>query len=86
MFLYPSLSLGLSACKLYEQLRREAAALRIQKNFRSHVSRTSYVAVQKAAVTLQAGLRAMKARDEFRYRRQSKAAIAIQVLKPCCVQ
>lgn len=69
---------GLSACKLYEQLRREAAALRIQKNFRSHVSRTSYVAVQKAAVTLQAGLRAMKARDEFRYRRQSKAAIAIQ--------
>lgn len=85
MFPMPLL-LGLSACKLYEQLRREAAALKIQKNFRSHVSKTSYVAVQKAAVTLQAGLRAMKARDEFRYRKQSKAAIAIQVLKPCCIQ
>ncbi|KAI8565380.1 hypothetical protein RHMOL_Rhmol03G0254500 [Rhododendron molle] len=66
------------ACKLYEQLRREAAALKIQKHFRRHIVRTSYLTVRSSAITLQTGLRAMTARNEFRFRKQSKAAIIIQ--------
>ncbi|KAJ0074872.1 hypothetical protein Patl1_33585 [Pistacia atlantica] len=70
---------GETARKLYEQLRREAAALKIQKNFRLYVARMSYLTVRSAAITLQTGLRAMVARNEFRFRRQTKAAIIIQV-------
>ncbi|KAF7148962.1 hypothetical protein RHSIM_Rhsim03G0230800 [Rhododendron simsii] len=66
------------ACKLYEQLRREAAALKIQKHFRRHIVRKSYVTVRSSAITLQTGLRAMTAHNEFRFRKQSKAAIIIQ--------
>ncbi|KAL5822430.1 hypothetical protein ACOSQ4_020330 [Xanthoceras sorbifolium] len=69
---------GEMARKLYEQLRREAAALKIQKNFRLFIARTSYLTVRSAAITLQTGLRAMVARNEFRFRKQTKAAIIIQ--------
>ncbi|KAK3220431.1 hypothetical protein Dsin_014401 [Dipteronia sinensis] len=69
---------GDAARKLYEQLRREAAALKIQKNFRLYIARTSYLTVRSAAITLQTGLRAMVARNEFRFREQTKAAIIIQ--------
>ncbi|KAJ0008045.1 hypothetical protein Pint_29017 [Pistacia integerrima] len=74
---------GETARKLYEQLRREAAALKIQKNFRLYVARTSYLTVSSAAITLQTGLRAMVARNEFRFRRQTKAAIIIQAHWRC---
>lgn len=70
------------ACKLYEQLRREAAALKIQKHFRRHIVRKAYLTVRSSAITLQTGLRAMTARNEFRFRKQSKAAIIIQVILP----
>ncbi|KAE8712537.1 Myosin-12 [Hibiscus syriacus] len=69
---------GILACKLYEQLRREAAAVKIQKNFRRHISRESYLNVRLSAITLQTGLRAMTARNEFRFRKQTKAAIIVQ--------
>lgn len=68
------------ARKLYEQLRREAAALRIEKNFKGYIARKSYFNQRSSAIILQTGLRAMKARDEFRFRKQTKAAIHIQVL------
>ena len=70
---------GVLARKQFEQLRREAAALKIQKNFRRYTARKSYLTLYLSAVTLQTGLRAMTARDEFRFRKQTKAAIAIQV-------
>ncbi|MBA0806810.1 hypothetical protein Gohar_022660 [Gossypium harknessii] len=73
------------ACKLYEQLRREAAALKIQKNFRRHIARESYLTVRQSAITLQTGLRAMTARNEFRFRKQTKAAIIIQAAFRCHV-
>jgi len=72
-------SAGRMACKQYEQLRREAAALRIQKKFRQYVARKAYLAIRLSATTLQAGLRAMIARNEFRMRKRTKAAIHIQV-------
>ena len=80
------------ARKLYEQLRRKAAALNIEKNFKGYIARKSYLQARSSAIILQTGLRAMKARDEFRFRKQTKAAIHIQVLfrvqlfekrKPC---
>ncbi|EEF48041.1 myosin XI, putative [Ricinus communis] len=74
---------GVLARKLFEQLRRQAAALKIQKNFRRYTARKSYLTLHSSAVTLQTGLRAMTARDEFRFRKQTKAAIAIQAQVRC---
>ncbi|XP_065849249.1 myosin-17-like [Euphorbia lathyris] len=69
---------GVLARKLFEQLRREAAALKIQKNFRLYTARKSYLTIYLSTIMIQTGLRAMTARDEFRFRKQTKAAIAIQ--------
>ncbi|XP_019463633.1 PREDICTED: myosin-17-like [Lupinus angustifolius] len=69
---------GLLSRKLYEQLRREAAAVKIAKNFKGYIVRKSYTTERLSAIILQTGLRAMKARDEFRFRKQTKAAIHIQ--------
>lgn len=60
-------------------MRREAAAVKIQKNVRRHKARESYLLLQAATVTLQTGLRAMSARKEFRFRKETKAAVHIQV-------
>ncbi|CAI0627898.1 unnamed protein product [Linum tenue] len=72
---------GVLARRQFEQLRRQAAALRIQKNFKAFTARTSYMALYSSAVTLQTGLRAMTARNEFRFRKQTKAAIIIQAAR-----
>ncbi|XP_060189336.1 myosin-17-like isoform X2 [Lycium barbarum] len=71
------------SCKLYEQLRREAAALKIQKNFRCHVAHMTYKTLHSSAITLQTGMRAMVARNDFRYRKHTKAAIKIQAHSRC---
>lgn len=72
-------NLGTLARKLYECMRREASAVKIQKNVRRHKARVSYLQLQEAAITLQTGLRAMSARKEFRFRKETKAAVHIQV-------
>ncbi|KAJ6700754.1 MYOSIN [Salix koriyanagi] len=69
--------------KLYEQLRREAAALKIEKNFRLYIARKSYLRVKSSAITLQTGLRAMTARKEFRFQKQTKATTIIQAHWRC---
>ncbi|XP_043718546.1 myosin-17-like [Telopea speciosissima] len=74
---------GKLARKMYEYLRREAAAVKIQKIFRRYVARKSYIALQMSATTLQTSLRAMAARNEFRFRKQTKAAIIIQAHWRC---
>nr|DAD49059.1 TPA_asm: hypothetical protein HUJ06_018996 [Nelumbo nucifera] len=74
---------GKMACKLYEQLRREAGAVKIQKNFRRYTARKSYIRLRLSAITLQTGLRAMTSRDEFRFRKQTKATIIIQARWRC---
>jgi myosin V len=67
------------ARKIYEMMRRKAAALKVQKNLRKYFARKSYLQLQGSALTLQAGLRAMSGRKEFRFRKETKAAILIQV-------
>ncbi|KAG6505918.1 hypothetical protein ZIOFF_031231 [Zingiber officinale] len=72
---------GQLACKLFEQMRREAAALKIQKNYHCYIARKSYLALKTSAVTLQTGLRAMSAHTVFRLKKQTKAAICIQAAR-----
>ncbi|XP_072950421.1 myosin-17-like [Typha angustifolia] len=74
---------GRLACKLYECMRREAAAVKIQKNLRRYFARVSYLELKLSAVTLQTGVRAMSARNEFRFRKQTKAATRIQAQWRC---
>ncbi|KAK3165261.1 hypothetical protein QOZ80_1AG0030990 [Eleusine coracana subsp. coracana] len=66
------------ACKLYEFLRQQEAALKIQKNTRWFFAWKTYCQQRSAAITLQTGLRAMAARNEFNFRKQNKASIHIQ--------
>jgi len=61
-------------------MRREAASLRIQTALRMHLAQKAYQESCCAAVSIQTGMRGMAARSEIRFRRQTKAAIIIQVL------
>ncbi|KAH9622574.1 hypothetical protein KSS87_016461, partial [Heliosperma pusillum] len=70
---------GNLACKVFERLRREAAAVRIQKNERKYQARKKYRRLRVSVLAVQTHLRSMKARKEYRFRRQNKAATLIQV-------
>lgn len=61
-------------------MRREAASIRLQKHMRAHKARKSYTKLQASAVVIQTGIRAMASRNEYRYRRRTKAAIIVQVI------
>ncbi|RWR96090.1 myosin-6-like protein [Cinnamomum micranthum f. kanehirae] len=69
---------GQLARKLYNNMRREAACLRIQKDLRMYIARNSYRRVRSSAVTIQSGLRGMAARNELHSKRQTRAAVVIQ--------
>jgi myosin-5 len=56
-------------------MRREAAAVRIQKHVCRYQAQKSYKQLRLLAGVIQAGLRAMDACNEFQLRRQNKAAI-----------
>ncbi|KAM2004733.1 hypothetical protein ACFX15_028150 [Malus domestica] len=71
---------GQLARKLYEQIRQEAASIRIQKRLRAHKARISYTKLQAAAVAIQTGLRTMVARNDHQNRRRTKAAKIIQTI------
>lgn len=60
-------------------MRREAACLRIQKHLRMHFARKAYKSLCSSAVSIQTGIRGMVARNELRFRKQTKAAVVIQV-------
>ncbi|KAG6471144.1 hypothetical protein ZIOFF_072245 [Zingiber officinale] len=72
------------ARKLYESLRREAAAIHIQKNACSYAVRKYYTKLRANAIVIQTGLRAMAANVEYRQRRRNKAAIIIQTQWRLC--
>uniref|UniRef100_A0A2N9G9D4 Myosin motor domain-containing protein n=1 Tax=Fagus sylvatica TaxID=28930 RepID=A0A2N9G9D4_FAGSY len=74
---------GRLACKLFEDLRREAAALKIQKNTRRHQARKTYNKLHFSVLVLQTGLRAMAARNEYRLKKLTKAAIFVQARWRC---
>ncbi|KAG0480395.1 hypothetical protein HPP92_011253 [Vanilla planifolia] len=71
------------AQKLYERLRREAAAVKMQKNLRRYHSQKKYANLRVSVRVVQTGLRAMAARNDFRFKRQTKAAIKIQAQWRC---
>jgi myosin V len=60
-------------------MRRDAASIRIQKYARTHSARKAYLQLYESAIIIQTGLRAMAARNEHRFRRETKATIIIQV-------
>lgn len=63
----------------YDKMRKEAACRMIQKDLRMHVARKEYKRLCFSAVSIQTGIRVMGARDELHFRKQTKAAIIIQV-------
>ncbi|KAK4351679.1 hypothetical protein RND71_030992 [Anisodus tanguticus] len=69
---------GRLACKVFDNMKREAASIRIQTKLRAHLARKSYTGLKINVIALQTGIRAVAARKEFRYKRQTKAAITIQ--------
>lgn len=72
--------LGVLARESYESRRRESAALKIQRNSLAYIARSIHIKTRLAVIVLQAGIRAMVARSEYRRRRQvNAAAIVIQV-------
>jgi len=60
--------------------RREAAAIKVQKNQRRHQARRSYKLHYASVLVVQTALRAMAARKEFRFKKQSTGAVTIQVV------
>ncbi|GAV66769.1 Myosin_head domain-containing protein/IQ domain-containing protein/DIL domain-containing protein/Myosin_N domain-containing protein [Cephalotus follicularis] len=78
-----SLWRGRMACKLYERMRREAAAVKIQKHTRRFVARKTYKKLHVSALVLQTGLRSMVAHKQYRYLKQTKAATLIQARWRC---
>ncbi|ONK70922.1 uncharacterized protein A4U43_C04F2900 [Asparagus officinalis] len=69
---------GQIARQIYENIRREAASLRIQTYFRMYRERKAYRALFFASISIQAGIRGTAARGELLLRRQTRAAIIIQ--------
>ncbi|XP_038979493.1 myosin-6-like isoform X3 [Phoenix dactylifera] len=69
---------GQIARHLYENMRRQAASLRIQTYFRMYLAKKAYQELSSASIAIQAGLRGMTARKELHCRRQKRAAIVIQ--------
>lgn len=70
---------GQLARHVYEGLRREASCLMIQRHLRMYLARKAYQDLYFSAVSIQTGIRGLTARNELRFRRQTKAAIIIQV-------
>ncbi|OAY34689.1 myosin-6 isoform X2 [Manihot esculenta] len=69
---------GQLARQVYENMRREAASLRIQRCLRMYFARKVYTELRCSAISIQTGMRGMAARNDLRFRRQTKAAIVIQ--------
>lgn len=60
-------------------MKRDAAAIHIQKQARAHMARRSYKTLQASAIVIQTGIQAVAARNIYRHRRRTKAATIIQV-------
>lgn len=78
-FLTSVVNEGQISRQIYNNIRRQAAASRIQTYFRMYRARKAYKALSFASICIQAGIRGMAAREELLFRRQTSAAIVIQV-------
>ncbi|KAK2988516.1 hypothetical protein RJ640_026744, partial [Escallonia rubra] len=79
--LVQALCRGWLACKLFERMKREAAAVKIETNIRRYQARKTYSKLRLSVLVLQTGIRAMDARKRFRFRKQTKAATKIQAAR-----
>ncbi|KAK3010220.1 hypothetical protein RJ639_011859 [Escallonia herrerae] len=79
--LVQALCRGWLACKLFERMKREAAAVKIETNIRRYQARKAYSKLRLSVLVLQTGIRAMDARKRFRFRKQTKAATKIQAAR-----
>lgn len=77
--LFMLLVVGQLTRQVYESMRREASCLRIQRVLRMYIARKAYRDICASALAIQIGMRGMAARNELRFRRQTQAAIIIQV-------
>ena len=66
-------------------MRDTAAAIIIQKYFRSCFFRHSYMQLHSASILIQSSIRCFSTRQKFLYRKQGKAATVIQVPAYCWV-
>ena len=64
-------------------MRREAASLKIQKDARTFLAKKAYRALCSSSISIQTGMRGMAARHELQLRKQTQAAICIQVTISC---
>uniref|UniRef100_A0A0D9WJ44 Myosin motor domain-containing protein n=1 Tax=Leersia perrieri TaxID=77586 RepID=A0A0D9WJ44_9ORYZ len=71
------------ACKLHLFLRKQAAALKIQKSAHCYFASKSFSELRSSAITLQTGLRAFGAYNEYICRKQKKASTDIQTRWRC---
>ncbi|KAI7749594.1 hypothetical protein M8C21_021896 [Ambrosia artemisiifolia] len=71
------------ACKKFEQLKRIAAAVKIEKHVRKWRAWVAYTRLRWSVLAVQTYLRAVGARKRFRHRKETKAAIIIQTRWRC---
>ncbi|CAA0814367.1 Myosin-11 [Striga hermonthica] len=71
------------ACKIFETVKREAAAVKVQKNTLRYQARKAYNMLRISVLIIQTGLRTMDACNTFRFRRQTKATTVIQARWRC---
>nr|KJB72195.1 hypothetical protein B456_011G164300 [Gossypium raimondii] len=77
-FVFSNILAGQMTRHLYEGMRREAASLKIQKYARRFLKRKAYNNLRFSAISIQASLRALSARNELRSRKRTVAATVIQ--------
>lgn len=70
---------GKLAGKLFEHMKREIAATKVQNVYRGYSTRNKYIKMKVVAIAVQAAIRATFARCEFEHRKHTKAATTIQV-------
>ncbi|KAL8092604.1 hypothetical protein AgCh_034752 [Apium graveolens] len=71
-------SRGKLACKLYGNMRREAASIKIQTKLKGHHQKMSYNKLKISVVVIQTGIRAMASHKKFRNKKEHTAATMIQ--------
>lgn len=82
-FFLPSLvhvAPGMLAYNFYQIVRKDAAALKIQTDWRWHKFNQNYSRLKKATITMQAIIRAIAARKQYDFTKHNKTATVIQVI------
>ncbi|PWA43478.1 IQ motif, EF-hand binding site [Artemisia annua] len=74
---------GRLACKKFDELKRIAAAIKIEKHVRKWRAWVAYTRLRVSVLAVQTCLRAIEARKRFRHRKETKAAIKIQTCWRC---